>query len=127
MNHAVNGITQSSIEAVNTGTDIQSIFFDMWRQDHPDVDLQNVPGDFVTTSASGLDPHISLQNAAFQLDRVATKWASNLKRDPTEVRTEIAKILNQNASVPLGGLVGEPFVNVLEVNLELRKKYGSTS
>ena len=106
-------------------SDIQSIFFDMWRQDHPEADLQDVPGDLVTTSGSGLDPHITLQNAEFQLDRVASKWAANLKRDPAAVRKEIKQILQKTASAPWFGLAGEKFVNVLEVNLELRKQYGA--
>ena len=93
----------TTIEPVKEGSDIQSIFFDMWRQDHPEADLQDVPGDLVTTSASGLDPHITLQNAEFQLDRVASKWAANLKRDPGLVRKEIEQILQKNASAPLGG------------------------
>jgi K+-transporting ATPase ATPase C chain len=119
------GKPQTTIEPVNAGSDIQSIFFDMWRQDHADADIQDIPGDLVTTSASGLDPHITLQNALFQLDRVAPKWAANLKRDPAEVRKEIEQMLQNNASAPFGGLAGEPFINVLEVNLELRSKYGA--
>ena len=106
-------------------SDIQSIFFDLWLQDHPDVDLVNVPGDMVTTSGSGLDPHISLENAKFQLDRVAAKWASDLKRDPSEVKMEIEQILENNASAPFAGLAGEKLVNVFEINLELRKRYGN--
>jgi K+-transporting ATPase ATPase C chain len=120
-----NGITVTLIKPVNTGTDIQSIFFDMWRQDHPDVDLQNLPGDMVTTSASGLDPHISLQNAEFQLDRVASKWAADLKKDPNQIKKEIEQILQHNVSAPLGGIWGEKFINVLQVNLELRNRYGN--
>ncbi len=119
------GKPQTAIEPVKTGSDIQSIFFDMWRQDHADADIQDVPGDMVTTSASGLDPHISLQNAEFQLDRVASKWAADLKRDPAVVRSEIEQILQKNSSAPWGGVIGEKFVNVLEVNLELRSKYGA--
>jgi K+-transporting ATPase ATPase C chain len=99
----------------------------MWRQDHPEADLQDVPGDLVTTSGSGLDPYITLQNAEYQLDRVASKWAANLKRDPGAVRKEIEQILQKNASAPWFGLAGEKFVKVLEVNLELRKRYGTPS
>jgi len=115
----------TTIEPVKEGADIQATFFDMWRQDHPQVDLQDVPGDLVTASASGLDPHITLQNAQYQLDRVASKWASDLKRDPGTVKEEIAQILDAASEAPWYGLAGERIVNVLEVNLELRKKYGA--
>lgn len=121
------GKPQTTMEPVKEGSDIQSIFFDMWRQEHSDADLQDVPGDLVTASGSGLDPHITLQNAEFQLERVAAKWAANLKRDPTEVRKEIEQILRQNASAPFNGLAGEKFVNVLEINLALHKLYGKPS
>jgi K+-transporting ATPase ATPase C chain len=119
------GKDQTTIEPVKDGSDIQSIFFDMWRQDHSEADLQDVPGDMVTTSGSGLDPHITLQNAKYQLDRVASKWAANLKRDPNVVRKEVEQILQENASAPWFGLAGEKFINVLEVNLELRQRYGA--
>jgi K+-transporting ATPase ATPase C chain len=121
------GKTKMMIEPVKEGSDIQSIFFDMWRQDHQEADLQDVPGDLVTSSASGLDPHITLENAEYQLDRVASKWAANLKRDPRAVRKEIKQILQENASAPWFGLAGEEFVNVLEVNLKLRERYGVPS
>jgi potassium-transporting ATPase KdpC subunit len=115
----------SMIEPVGTGSDIQSIFFDMWRQDHADADLTNVPGDMVTTSGSGLDPHITLVNAEYQLERVASKWASDRKRNPSEIRAEIEQILQANTFSPLGGLFGEKMVNVLQINLELERRYGA--
>jgi K+-transporting ATPase ATPase C chain len=119
------GKSVTAIEPVKDGADVQSIFFDTWRQDHPDVALQEVPGDFVTTSGSGLDPDITLANATYQLDRVAAAWAKDTKRDPAMVRGEIGAILNQQEHAPFGGLVGEPLVNVLAVNLELRRRYGA--
>jgi K+-transporting ATPase ATPase C chain len=122
---AADGKTQTTIEPVKDGTDIQSIFFDMWRQEHPDADIQNVPGDLVTTSASGLDPHITLQNAEFQLERVASAWAAKKKTDASAIRKDIEEILRKNAAAPWEGLIGEKFVNVLEINLELRKLYGA--
>jgi K+-transporting ATPase ATPase C chain len=114
----------TTIEPVREGTDIQSIFFDMWRHEHPEADLEAVPGDMVTASGSGLDPHITLQNGEYQLDRVASKWAERTKRDPARVRAEVEGLLRSKARAPLGGLVGEPLINVLEVNLELRVRYG---
>jgi potassium-transporting ATPase KdpC subunit len=119
------GKSQTVIEPVASGSDVQSIFFDMWRQDHADADLADVPGDMVTTSGSGLDPHITMQNAEYQLDRVASKWAADTKRDPAQVRSEIDQILQSDAFAPLGGLVGEQMVNVLQVNLDLTKRYGT--
>ncbi len=119
------GKSATTIEVIDSGSDIESTFFLMWREDHPDADLQDVPGDYVTASASGLDPHITLENAKFQLERVASKRAEDLKRDPARIEKEIEQILRENASAPLGGLAGEKFVNVLEVNLELNKRYGA--
>ena len=119
------GKSQTAIQPVKDGADIQSIFFEMWRQDHPDADLQDIPGDMVTTSGSGLDPDITFQNAEYQLDRVAAKWAADLKRDPATVRSEIEQILQAKSHAPLDGLAGEKLVNVLEVNLDLRNHYGA--
>lgn len=120
-----NGKTATMIEPVGTGTDIQSTFFDMWRQEHPNADLQDVPGDMVTTSGSGLDPNITMENAEYQLDRVAAKWAADLKRNPAQVRSEIERMIKADAYAPMYGLFGEKIVNVLQLNLELRKHFGA--
>ncbi len=120
-----NGKSVTSIQPVKEGSDIQSNFFDMWRQEHADADLQDVPGDMVTTSGSGLDPHITMENAEYQLDRVASKWAQDTKQDPAKVRQQIEAILQEKSFAPLGGLAGEKMINVLEVNLELRKRFGA--
>lgn len=111
------------IEPAKAGTDIQSAFFDMWRQDHADADLEPVPGDMVMASGSGLDPHITLKNALYQLDRVAGKWAAETKREPADVRRDIESLLKKQSEAPLGGLVGVEMVNVLEVNLALQQQY----
>jgi potassium-transporting ATPase KdpC subunit len=118
------GKQTTEIQPVKTGSDIQSIFFDMWRTDHPEAALNDVPGDLVTASASGLDPDITFENAEFQLDRVAAKWADDKKLKVDDVRKDIEALLQQKAYSPWGGAIGETLVNVLDVNLELHKKYG---
>ena len=70
-----------------------------------------VPADAVTASGSGLDPHISLQNAQMQIPRVAKE--RSLSEDA--VRAEVNKATDH----PLLGIGGEPGVNVLKVNLAL--------
>lgn len=117
--------SEKTIQPVATGTDIQAIFFDMWRQEHPDADLEPVPADMVMASGSGLDPHITLKNALYQLDRVATKRAADQQRDPLVVRREIEALLDRFSVAPLGGVAGVKLVNVLEMNLALRDRYSS--
>ncbi|NMG36369.1 potassium-transporting ATPase subunit KdpC [Azoarcus sp. TTM-91] len=70
-----------------------------------------VPADLVTTSASGLDPHISLAAAGYQLERVAR--ARGLP--PQALRS----LLAEHAEQPLSGFLGEARVNVLQLNLAL--------
>jgi K+-transporting ATPase ATPase C chain len=70
-----------------------------------------VPVDLVTTSASGLDPHISLAAAQYQLGRVAT--ARKLSAQTVQ------QLIDQATKRPLIGLLGEPVVNVLQLNLAL--------
>jgi len=119
------GKTVKVIEPVKEGSDIQKIFFDLWLGEHPDVDLQKVPGDAVMASGSGLDPHITLDNALWQLENqpIAGAWAKSSGGNEAKIHDEIKQLLQQKSFAPLGGLVGVPLVNVLEVNLALQERY----
>lgn len=80
------------------------------------ADLENknlVPIDLVTASASGLDPHISIAAAMYQIPRVA-----RLCGIPPEKITEIVR---ENTQGRLLGIIGEPVVNVLQLNIALDK------
>jgi K+-transporting ATPase ATPase C chain len=116
------GKTEKVMEPVKEGTDIQSYFFDLWRQEHPEVDLEEVPADLVMASGSGLDPHITLKGARYQLERVIAAWAKKTGSAPEKIQGELEILLLEKATAPLGGMVGVPLVNVLEVNLALRDR-----
>jgi len=107
------------------GTDIQVAFFEHWWRANPQADVEPVPADLVMASGAGLDPHITLKAAFYQLDRVARKWAETEKQDPELVKKEIETLLRENAAAPLGGLAGVELINVLEVNLALKERYGA--
>jgi K+-transporting ATPase ATPase C chain len=111
------------IKPVRDGTEIQAYLFDAWLQAHPDADFEPVPADMVMASGSGLDPHITLANARYQLDRVAEAWALKTGLSASRVRQDIEEVLQQKSEAPLGGLVGVDLINVLETNLALQERY----
>ena len=78
-------------------------------------DSQAVPADAVTASGSGLDPHISIKNAMFQLPRVAR--ARNMNE------SDLKKLVDQYTDGRDFGILGEPGVNIVKLNLALDGKY----
>jgi potassium-transporting ATPase KdpC subunit len=81
------------------------------RRYDPGLTAADVPVDAVTTSASGVDPHISEANARIQANRVARERGLPLAR--------VLELADEHASRPLFGLGGPKSINVLELNLAL--------
>lgn len=92
---------------------------DRVKADAEKIQAQNpqakVPAELVTTSASGLDPHLSPAAAAFQIPRVAQARQQSV--------ANIDAVVQQFTEARQLGLLGEPRVNVLLLNLELDRKY----
>jgi K+-transporting ATPase ATPase C chain len=78
-------------------------------------DSQSVPADAVEASGSGLDPHISVKNAMIQLPRVAK--ARGLSED------DLKKLVDLYTDGRDFGILGEPGVNIVKLNLALDGKY----
>jgi K+-transporting ATPase ATPase C chain len=80
----------------------------------PNLTAADIPSDAATTSASGVDPHISEANADIQANRVAQERGMDKAR--------VLELIDDNASRPLFGLAGEKSINVLELNLDLDRE-----
>lgn len=78
---------------------------------NPNTDMNKVPVDLVTCSGSGVDPHISIAAAQYQVERIARN------RNITEA--QVQKMIDKYTTGRFAGIFGEKVVNVLEVNLAL--------
>jgi K+-transporting ATPase ATPase C chain len=70
-----------------------------------------IPVELVTTSASGLDPHVSPEAARYQAERIAAARGIPV--------ADVHAAIDRHTERPLGGLFGRAVVNVLLVNLDL--------
>jgi K+-transporting ATPase ATPase C chain len=94
--------------------DALAAYLELERHYDPGLTAAKVPVDAVTTSASGVDPHISKANADIQAHRIAAVRRLPLAR--------VNALIADNTDGRFLGVIGEPGVNVLELNLALDKE-----
>jgi len=87
---------------------------DQFRKDNPDYQGP-IPADLLTTSASGLDPHLSPDSARAQAPRVAKARGLSIG--------QLDQVIDEFTEGPSLGLLGEPRVNVLKMNLALDQRF----
>jgi len=80
-------------------------------QENPTIKREDIPADIITASGSGLDPHISVDAANVQIDRVSKN--THISKDV------LKKLIKDNTENKLFGVFGEEKVNVLQLNLSL--------
>ncbi|WP_102693182.1 potassium-transporting ATPase subunit KdpC [Rummeliibacillus pycnus] len=87
---------------------------DEFLKNNPTVSKKDIPADLMTSSGSGLDPHISIASAEIQVNRIAI--ASHLSKE------EIQNIIRKATSKKVFGVLGEDKMNVLEANILIDQK-----
>lgn len=85
-----------------------------WKDVNPEVPVSGLPADLITNSGSGLDPHISPAAAEAQIPRISKLTGVS--------KQELLRLVAEHTSGRELGFLGEPVVNVLELNLALSQR-----
>ena len=115
VDYPYNGVGSSGSNSSPTGKDFEKVIEERIKlyEKYDEDSNKKIPVDLITASASGLDPHISLNGAKYQVDRVA-KY-SNVSKD------KLMKLIEKNTERKFVGIFGEDKVNALKLNIDLDK------
>ena len=117
VNYAANGSGGSNLGPTNPALikeikgNIQTV-----EQQNPGTPVSKIPPDMVESSASGIDPDISIQNAIIQVPRISK--ATGLSQQ------DLMALINQNKQGRFLGIWGPPMVNVMKLNLAILHQEG---
>ena len=93
------------------------VFADLIRK-RRDAIGANAPAELLTTSGSGLDPHLSPESIRYQLNQVAEARGLSV-----EQKTKLDQLVEKHTEYPTYGFIGAKIVNVLNLNLDLDKEF----
>jgi K+-transporting ATPase ATPase C chain len=82
------------------------------KKENPELNTKDIPVDLITNSGSGLDPHISVKAAEFQVDRIS--------KETGLAKSELKAMIKDSTANRSLGVFGEPRVNVLELNMKVQ-------
>jgi K+-transporting ATPase ATPase C chain len=112
---AGSGYDAAASGGTNLGPTSRKLFEEQVRERSKQLRAENpnmeIPVDLITSSGSGLDPHISLAAAEFQIPRIA--------RERRMSEDKVRRLIRKHTEGRQFGVLGEPRVNVLELNLSL--------
>jgi potassium-transporting ATPase KdpC subunit len=109
-----NNLGPNSQDLSDTFKENLATYLERERRYNPGLEARDVPPDAVQTTASGVDPHISEANARIQSRRVAEVRGIPLER--------VMELVDDNTDGRALGVLGEPGVNVLELNLAVDRE-----
>ncbi len=119
---AGSGYDATASSGTNLGPTSKTLFEDQIKVRAKELKNENpkmeIPVDLVTSSGSGLDPHISPAAAEFQVPRIA--------RERRMEEDQVRKLVRKHTEGRQFGILGEPRVNVLGLNLELDEALGKS-